>query len=233
VVSLGAVAVLAVSQGAGLAGSLKSPPKPSGSAENVASLTGAELGKPSEPAGSNGKDVAAPRNFGVVRLAREMPPGAMLEVDGERLDTPLRAGAEIRLQLGTRNIVITADGYRPWSQQVEVLPSGLELEPSLERDESPAGRPATSRVSRVPSAREPSAEMIGQLRQLLEQGKALYRAQRYAEALEYLRELSGRAEGARKIYGSSDSLTVLIEEAGEMMMKTRKECEVMKDPTCR
>ncbi len=97
VLSLGAVAVLAVSQGAGLAGSLKGKSPTSGGEESVAALTGADLGKPADPgAGSDGRAPAAvpadeegSRGFGIAVLAAELPPNAVLEVDGQRLDTPL------------------------------------------------------------------------------------------------------------------------------------------------
>jgi hypothetical protein len=240
VVSLGAVAALAVSQGAGLAGSLKRAPQGDGSVENVASLAGADLLEPFDPALRDGvDDPTVPdrveeesRDFGVAVLATELPAGAVMEVDGQRLDTPLHAGTEIQLPLGTRSILVRADGYQPWRREVEVGSNGLELKPSLERERSPAGRPATGRVLRVQPAREPSGEMVGHLRQLLEQGKMLYRVQRYGDALESLDEVLDQTTAALKEYSSSDSLTVLIKEAEEWLMKTRKECEVLKDPSC-
>jgi serine/threonine protein kinase len=240
VLSLGAVAVLAVSQGAGLAGSLKGT-RTSGGEESVAALTGAELAKPADlPAGSNGGGpVPIPTSgegtgdFGVAVLAADLPPGAVVEVDGQRVDTPLHAGAEFRLTLGTRSVVISADGYLPWSREVEVVPSGVELNPTLEKERSPVVPPPAGSIVRARPARAPSVEMIKSLRQLLEQGKTLYRIQRYGEAREHLDEVLAQATEAQNEYSSSDSLAALIEEAEEWLMKTRKECEVLKDPTCR
>jgi len=240
VLSLGAVAVLAVSQGAGLAGSLKGS-RGSGGEESVAALTGAELAKPVDPAaGSNGGVPATipdsegeSRDFGIAVLAADLPPGAVLEVDGQRLDAPLYAGAELRLPLGTRRLVISADGYLPWRQDVEVDRSGLQLKPELEKEQPVALRPATKSASRPERLREPPQQLITDLRLLLVQGEQLYQVQRYGEALDFLAQVKTRTNEALTQYSGNESLGAILKEADELLVRVRQECKLMNDPACR
>jgi serine/threonine-protein kinase len=240
VLSLGAVAVLAVSQGAGLAGSLKGTRASSGG-ESVAALTGTELGKPVDPAeGSNGEvpvtipgGEAESRDFGVAVLAADLPPGAVLEVDGQRLDAPLHAGAEFHLPLGTQKIVISADGYLPWRRDVEVDRNGLQLKPELEKERPVAMRPATNPAPRSERLREPPQQLITDLRLLLVQGEQLYQVQRYGEALDFLGQVKTRAKDALAQYSGNDPLGVIVKEADELLVRVRQECKLMNDPACR
>ncbi|MGD8698093.1 MAG: serine/threonine-protein kinase [Gemmatimonadales bacterium] len=241
VLSLGAVAVLAVSQGAGLAGSLKRESQTSGGQESVAALTGADVLKPADPAaGSNGEGPAATpasegesRELGFAILTADLPPGAVVEVDGRRLDTPLHPGAQIPLRLGTRSVVISADGYLPWSGEVEVLASGVEFTPSLEKERLPAVRPAAKPAARAEASREPPLQMIADLRLLLAQGDELYQIQRYGEALDFITQVRTQASEALKQYSRSDSLVAIMEEAESLLVRARNECKIMNDPACR
>ena len=80
--------------------------------------------------------------------------------------------------------------------------------------------------------REPSLDVIQQLRSLLDQATQLYLVQRYGEALETLEDCRAKAEAALAQFSSSDSLAVIMKEAEAVRLKTRKECELLNDPAC-
>jgi hypothetical protein len=240
VVSLAAVAVLAVSQGAGLAGSLRGDSQAGQGSESVAALTGAELSGPADRAeGDNGGgpmtqppgEREASSRLGLAVISGELPPGAVLEVDGQEVETRLYDGAEIQLPLGSLHVVIRADGYQKWDRDVVVGDDVLELRPSLERVRAPT-RTAAVPVRRAEPVREPSLESIQELRLLLRQADALYQMSRYGDALETLDDVRTRANLALDDYSSSDSLRAIVQDADSVRAVIRTECKVFKDPAC-
>jgi serine/threonine-protein kinase len=241
IVSLAAVAVLAVSQGAGLAGSLRRDSEGGEGNESVAALSGAELSRPADRVGGDngGSPMAQPpgeleasSRRGLAVISGELPPGAVLEVDGQEVEARLYDGAEIRLPLGSSQVVIRAEGYEPWRRDVFVSDDVLELSPSLERARAPT-RTSAGPTRRAEPVREPSLDVIQQLRSLLDQATQLYLVQRYGEALETLEDCQAMASEALTQFKSSDSLAVITKEAEVLRLKTRKECELLNDPACR
>jgi serine/threonine protein kinase len=250
VISIAAIVVLAVSRDAGLSGSLRGQGEPAETPEESASLSGPDLAAPAVPARENGAaddgsgsataeaggsgppdaapaGVVASAEMGRVLVKGELPPDAVMEIDGERIEGPLHDGAEIRLPLGHRRVVIKAAGFSPWSYDLVVGEEGETLLPVLLERQPP---PQPAQPADLRSAVPP--ELLSELRRLIRQGSVLHEAGRYVEAAEAFDKVAGRASEALQQYRDEGDLESLIERAKRELEVTRLTCIKLNRPRC-
>jgi serine/threonine protein kinase len=240
VLIIGAVAVLALSRGAGLAGSLGRDTSAADASEDAVSQAGLEPGTPgaplagreepgTPPAESEGA-VPAPA-MGRLSIAGDLPPGAGLVVDGEALDVSLDGGATIELPAGSHSVVISAAGFSPFSRDIYVE-AGAEtgLQASLER--LPATRPAAQPVARRDTRPPLPADLLDELQAIMDEGRVLHTIGRYLEAGDAFKEVRDRAEQAIRQYRDAEALRTLVDKAAEDLGKAREACRIEKQPVC-
>lgn len=240
VLTIGAVAVLALSRGAGLAGSLGRDTSGAGAGEDAVSQAGLEPGVPgAAPAGREGpgtpaaesEEVASAAALGRLSIAGELPPGARLEIDGTPLDVSLDGGATIELPAGSHRVVISADGFSPFSHDVTVeAGAGADLQVSLEP--LTAARPRAGPVTRRDTRPALPVALVDSLQALMDEGSVLHRIGQYFDAGEAFKEVRSRAEEAFGQYRDAEALRTLAIKAVEELAKARQACELEKQPVC-
>ncbi len=231
ILTIAAVAVLAMSKGAGLVGSYKDGDA-AGNTPTELALGAAELDA-SERLGTNG-DQGGPAHAtatGQLVIQGELPEGTKLLVDGEERDVTPAGDTMIELEPGSHSVSVSAAGYQLLEREVTVkagVPVNLAV--ALIPVATPAPQPRASRaVDRRP---EVPAEMMDYLQGLLREGKAFHDMGRYVDAVEWfwkVEEAVGRASGQ---YRNADALQNLAAEAREAIMKAREACKLEKTPHC-
>jgi serine/threonine protein kinase len=239
VITIGAVAVLALSRGAGLAGSLGRDT--SGAGEEAVSQAGLEPGAPgAAPAGREGpgtpaaesEDVASAATMGRLSIAAGLPAAARLEIDGEAWDVSLDGGASIEVPAGSHSVVISAAGYRSFTEHVYVeAGAGADLQVSLEP--LAAARPRAGPAAAGRDTRPPvPTSLLDALQAIMDQGRVLHGIGRYVEAGEAFKEVRSSAEEAFGQYRDAEVLRTLAATAVEELEKARQACEWEKQPVC-
>lgn len=242
VLSIGAVAVLALFKGAGLAGSLRGDGR-----DSVAQMSGMQPGVPAifgEDNGDNGGDYGDPADYygesgelraasavGRVVLTGDVPEGARLEVDGEAVNEAVGAGAELVLTAGEHKISISAPGFEALEHEVYVDPrTSTELAVNLVR--TPVARRSAEPSKPAPLKPAAPQDLIDQLGQLMAQGEELWVMGRYHEAADAFAEVVGRARDAVKTYRDGATLTPLVEKAAGRFEKLKHACHLEGQPSC-
>lgn len=235
VLSIGAVAVLALFKGAGLAGSLTG-----NGGETVAQISAMQPGVGSIFGGDNGNSADHDPEAGQLQAASaqgrlvftgDLPVDARLEIDGQPADVTLAAGSGLLLPRGSHHISIGAPGFVKWESEIYIDPEAtVELPTALvpievARESGERSNPAPAKPS-VPNA------LLDQLDQVMAQGQELWVMGRYPEAAEAFREVERTAREAAASYQNGDLLVSLADKAASQFEKLKLACLYEEQPNC-
>ncbi len=228
VLSVAAVAVLALFKGAGLAGALQRDgsdrvAQMSALQSSVAALFGGEEKESAKPAPASG-ELMASNGLGRLIISGELPPDARLKVEDPPMEISLAEETELELPLGVRRVTISAAGFVSWSHDV-IVEAGvpLELSPTLTRL---ATTPSSSQRAVKPAASLPAvpASVLAALGERMAQGSVLWDMGRYPDAAEAFTEVERRAREAAGHYSDGKKLTAIGDSAADKLEKLRLAC---------
>ncbi|UCF18903.1 MAG: protein kinase [Gemmatimonadota bacterium] len=231
ILTIAAVAVLAMSKGAGLVGTYKDG--------NAAGDTPAELAlgaaqfDAGERMGTNG-DHGAPANaiaMGQLVIQGELPEGARLLIDEQEKVVSNDGATTIELEPGSHTVSVAASGYQLMERDVTVE-AGVPLNLAVALVPVAAAKPE-SRASRADDRRpEVPAEVTEYLQGLMKEGKAFHDMGRYVDAVEWFWKVDEAVSGALGQYRNDAALQALAAEAREAIKKAREACKLEKTPHC-
>ncbi len=240
-VTISTVAVLALTQGRGLAGSWLADSV--GAGEQAGELQQLAVNNAGDPAQASptGAETASPgaapieldaaRRSAYVMIGGDLPRDARLTVGGVESGIDLSRGERIELPPGTHELVISAAGFVPYRHSVTLEPGEtVPLNPALEAvtRAQPLSQPATVTDSRP---RVPTA-LTDTLAAMMEQGRVLHDIGQYWDAAESFKEVQRRALEAMRGYRNGRELQAIADRAAEALARTRQACEIEKRPNC-
>jgi hypothetical protein len=228
VLTVAAVAVLAVSKGPGLVGSSQDGANP-----EQLSLAGPEMRRASpEPAVSDAtmrtaaEESSLPEPVGKLSLSGSLPAGARLEIDGRPVELPAESDGEIELSPGTHQLAITAAGYSAFRRDVQIeAGKSWVLAPEFERVVSQPQRQVDPRPA-VPGF------LLDELNQLLVEGEKLHEFGRYVEATHSFRDAYDKAGAGLVTYHDAGVLRTIVAQADEGIRKARLACGMEQQTVC-
>jgi serine/threonine protein kinase len=229
VLTIAVVAVLAMSQGVGLAGSWG---QEQGEEEGAMSLAVNDAEGSVDPAvpASAPIELDAATAMGSLSISGDLPAGARLEVGSNPIDMPQDEWSKIELPTGSHQVVISAAGYASFSAEVIVNANDTTLlSPNLERlPEQPRPQPVT-RDTRPSVPRY----LLDELDSELERGRILHTIGQYMDAGDVFKEVRRRALSlAEDNYRNSSVLRSRATKAEEDLERARQACRFEDQPNC-
>ncbi len=234
VLSIGAVAVLALFKGAGLAGSL------TGNGETVAQISAMQPGVGSIFGGDNGNSADHEAEAGELRAASAqgrlvftgvMPASAELEIDGQPVDVNLAAGSGLLLSGGSHHVSISAPGFATWEGEIYVDPEAtVELPAALvpvkvAKESGPRSNPTPAKPS-VPS------NLLDEFEAKMRQALTFRELGRYFDAEDTYTEVERAAREVAGNYRDGAVLLAFADSAAKQRQDARQACRLEQLPSC-